>query len=250
MTDLFWKKLNIFEKPFKLSNKYLNAIKYRIYRIQGIFWCKRRETDLKEAIKKITGSNFNISFYEKFQREIAEAERKKNMCPIKMGGEGDLELIYQLCEYIKARKIIETGVAYGWSSLTFLLSIHDREGALLISTDLPYSQETAPYVGYVVPEELHEKWKIIKKPDKEALPEALKIMPEIDMCYYDSDKTYEGRMFAYPLLWEALRKGGIFISDDISDNLAFAKFAKNVNIEPIIVGGGRKYSGVLIKKSN
>lgn len=231
--------------PFK---KFLEGIRNRVDRIIGRIWYSRRCISKDEAIRKIIGNNKYVSFYDRFKYEIKEAELKQKSCLVKMGGAGDLELIFQLCEHIKARKIIETGVAYGWSSLTFLLSIKDRENSLLISTDLPYSEETAPYVGCVVPEYLREKWKIIKKPDREALPEALKVLPEIDMCYYDSDKTYEGRMFAYPLLWNALRKGGIFISDDISDNLAFARFVKGANAEPIVVRGGRKYSGVLIKK--
>ena len=41
------------------------------------------------------------------------------------------------------------------------------------------------------------------------------MVPEIDLCHYDSHKDYDARMWAYPRLWAALRSGGIFISDDI-----------------------------------
>ena len=37
----------------------------------------------------------------------------------KLGGAADLELIYNICNHIKPKLIIETGVAYGWSSVLF-----------------------------------------------------------------------------------------------------------------------------------
>ncbi len=165
-----------------------------------------------------------------------------------MGGGGNLELIYQLTEHLRAIRVIETGVAYGWSSLVFLLSLKNRQNSLLISTDLPYSKKTEPYVGLLVPDNLKDNWKLIKGPAKESLPKALKVVPQIDICHYDSDKTYKGRMFAYPLLWDALRSGGILISDDIGDNLAFNRFAKYVDVKPIIVKKNKGHVGLLLKK--
>ena len=74
-----------------------------------------------------------------------------------------------------------------------------------------------------------------------------------DLCHYDSDKSYVGRMWAYGLLWEALEPGGFFVSDDIGDNDAFRVFAGSVAAEPIVVepgsyDTGAKYVGVLRKK--
>ena len=57
----------------------------------------------------------------------------------------------------RLRRVIETGVAYGWSSLALLLSLKNRNG-LLVSTDLPYAGlDNDPYVGCVVPDELARK---------------------------------------------------------------------------------------------
>ena len=241
------KKISVVINHSHPLGKLLGGIKNRINNIRGELWCMRRAVDNSEAFR-LLGVNPKDNFYKKFNKEIKNAWDVVENCPVKMGGAGDLEIIYQLCKHVNARKVIETGVAYGWSSLVFLLSIKERENSFLVSTDLPYSEETAPYIGCVVPKELHEKWKIIKKADRKALPEALKIIPEIDICHYDSDKTYKGRMFAYPLLWKALRKEGVFISDDIGDNLAFAHFAKHIGNKPIVVKSKGKYIGILIKK--
>ena len=61
-------------------------------------------------------------------------------------------------------------------------------------------------------------------------------------------------MWAYPLMWEKLRNGGILISDDIENNSAFRDFSKKINKKPIVVNFknnnkqiGFQYVGVLIK---
>lgn len=117
---------------------------------------------------------------------------------------------------------------------------------------MPYlKQNNDAYVGCVVPAGLRPHWHIINSADREALPKALRRLPSIDMCHYDSDKSYSGRMWAFPLLWNALRPGGIFISDDIEDNLAFHDFCKQINHMAIIVqndsGSEHKYQGILLK---
>ncbi len=67
------------------------------------------------------------------------------------------------------------------------------------------------------------------------------------MCYYDSDKSYKGRMFAAPLLWNALKKNGIFVADDIDDNYAFRDFCLKIGREPLIAENNGRYVGILIK---
>lgn len=178
------------------------------------------------------------------------AKRLENYSPVKMGGSGNIDLIYELTEWIKATKAIETGIGYGWSSLAFLFSIKKRKNSLLCSTDRPYPRrDNEPYVGIVVPFELRKYWRIIPYSDRKALPRALKIYPEIDICHYDSDKSVRGRLFAYSRLWNALRLGGILISDDIGDNLAFAYFCKVIKGKPIVVKFKARYIGILFKEN-
>ena len=172
-----------------------------------------------------------------------------------MGGPGNIDLLYHLCEYLQVERVIETGVAYGWSSLSILLSLTKRKNTKLISTDMPYpGLNNSEYVGCVIPDPMKEHWELIPEADKIALPKALTKMKKIDLCHYDSDKYYEGRMWAYPILWKALRNGGILISDDIENNMAFIDFSKTLNKNPIVVQFpnknkevGFQYIGVLIK---
>jgi predicted O-methyltransferase YrrM len=210
-------------------------------------WCNACAISTDEALEKTTRLRPSGSLKSQFPDIFKRSEEAAAACPVKMGGAGDLDLLYRLAEFAQARAVIETGVAYGWSSLALLLSLKNRNG-LLVSTDLPYAGlDNDPYVGCVVPDELRENWKLLRGPDRQRVPEAIELAGTLDLCHYDSDKSYSGRMWTYPRLWEALCTGGLFISDDIGDNMGFADFARSVAIEPIVVRSGEKYVGILIK---
>ena len=145
-----------------------------------------------------------------------------------MGGPGHIHLIYDCVRLSKARKIIETGVAYGWSSLAVLKAISQTKEGKLYSVDMPYpAKNNENDVGIVIPQYLKKNWSLIRKPDRPSIMDALnEASGQIDLCHYDSDKSWWGRDFAYPILWNALKSNGIFISDDIQDNLYFSEFVK------------------------
>lgn len=216
-------------------------------------WCEARSTSTEEAVLRITGRGAMESVERLHTEEIAAARRAQRRCPVRMGGAGNLDLIFNLAEYIGAERAVETGVAYGWSSLAILLSLQRRPDARLASIDMPYpDRNNDRYVGCVVPDELRAQWTLIRRADRQGLPLAHKTLSWWDLCHYDSDKSYAGRMWAYPLLWEHLRPGGLFISDDIDDNVGFADFCAAIDIEPVIASTpakqrGRKFIGVLQK---
>ena len=209
-------------------------------------YCKKNSISVKQFLKEL--KIIDLNFKSKFKEELNKAKIRQEECPIKMGGPGDLELLYNICEHYKIENVIETGVAYGWSSFAILLSLEHRNNSKLISIDMPYLfRDNDSYVGYVIPKKLKYKWKLLRYADRQGIPKALKILPKLDMCHYDSDKSYTGRMWAYPKLWNKLKKNGVFISDDIGDNIAFLDFAKKVNKKPYIIKSGNKFVGVLIK---
>ncbi len=211
-------------------------------------WCAERTLDTQTALTQLTGITSFTPVNRLFADQFEKAESIAKACPVEMGGPGDLDLLYWCAEYLKASKVIETGVAYGWSSLAILFSLKNRKDSRLVSTDMPYpNRNNDSYVGCVVPEELRPNWDIMRYADRQALPKALKILGQIDMCHYDSDKSYDGRMWAYPILWNALKPGGFFISDDIGDNVAFRDFASAVKANPIVVSIAEKYIGIMVK---
>lgn len=216
-------------------------------RQEAELWCSQNSIPSEEAIKNLCGTS-KESIEGSFSEIFENANQITSKLPVKMGGGSDINLLYHLSESIKATHVIETGVAHGWSTLAILLSISQRQNYKLISTDMPYAKMgNEDFVGCVIPENLKEYWHLIRLPDKKGLPVALKAFDYIDLCHYDSDKSYKGRTWAYPLLWLKLRPGGIFISDDIGDNIAFREFSEKVKIDPIVVRFKNQFIGVLIK---
>ena len=209
-------------------------------------WAASIAVSQEQAISTLFGLSFQ-EFSSQFPDTFQYSLNRQNTCPIKMGGAGALELIYAACEFSKAKNVIETGVAYGWSSLAALTSLEKRNGTLY-SSDMPYlGQDGDQYVGYVVPENLKKNWELFRFADRESLPKIFEKNKEFDVVHYDSDKAYNGMIWAYGELYNHLRKGGVFISDDINDNAAFQDFCQSKNIQPTIISFEEKVIGVILK---
>ncbi|HSM96190.1 MAG TPA: class I SAM-dependent methyltransferase [Rhizomicrobium sp.] len=166
-----------------------------------------------------------------------------------LAGSSDLRLAYSAAVGIGARDILETGVALGWSSLAFLKATERTHGRL-VSVDLPYPFLIGrSWVGAAVPDELRARWTLLRHSDRRGIPKALRLSDGYDLIHYDSDKTQEGRRWAYPRLWRALRPGGLLISDDVGDNGIWAEFCESIGVPLIVVRRQRAYSG-LARKPN
>ena len=223
-------------------------------RDQAIQWCRSVSTDTEAALATLVGGAGFSSPSPAYAEKMAAAEARASARGVELPGAANLELLRAMTDHIAATRVIETGVGAGWSSLVFLMSLEARQGARLVSTDMPYpgsSHALEDSVGCVVPLELRDMWTLLRYPDRGALPRAMALLPTIDLCHYDSDKSSEGRRWAYPKLWSALRPGGIFVSDDIEDNTAFEEFAEAVGVPPVVVRSparkGEKFVGVLVK---
>lgn len=209
-------------------------------------WAAQKEVSQKEAVFMLFGLDID-AFRSDYADVLKTAEQRERECPVKMGGPGALELLYYACEFTDAKHVVETGVAYGWSSLASLLSLSKR-GGTLYSSDMPYlAQDGDQYVGCVVPQNLKTGWKLFRFADKESLPKIFAENAVFDVLHYDSDKSYNGRMWAYEELYRHLKKGGVFISDDIGDNSAYQDFCEKNKIETTVIGYEGKYIGVFVK---
>jgi len=198
--------------------------------------CEKLAVSEKDGFHKMFPDKDYVEISQIHSSAVREAEETIRLKDFNWGGQGNMSLNYNLAEAAKARNILETGVAYGWSSLSFLLSLENRNVGLLVSVDMPFfGVEDEAEVGCAVPEKLKSRWSLISLPDKDGLPKVFKQMPSIDICHYDSDKSYYGKKWAFPKIWKHLKKDGLLISDDISDNMAFFEFAESVSSRPIVI---------------
>jgi predicted O-methyltransferase YrrM len=180
---------------------------------------------------------------------VEEGEARARRSAVAMGGPGDLSLLHAVTALTGAKTAVETGVAYGWSSLAILSAMAKKGGGRLLSVDMPYPKmDNEAFVGIVVPERLRTGWTLVREPDRNGLRRAIRLAGgPLDLAHYDSDKSYYGRQFAFPLIWDALRPGGVFISDDIQDNLAFAEFVDQKGVPFAVTESGGKYVGICVK---
>ena len=150
---------------------------------------------------------------------IAEGQKLARKSMIKMGGPGDLDLLFDTVRLTNATKVIETGVAYGWSSLAILHAMSLNKNGALISVDMPYPKMgNEPYVGIVLPDKLKENWHLIREPDRSGLKKAIRLSKgSIDLCHYDSDKKVGG---AGPML---IHCSGVLLSQVVYSYLTIFK---------------------------
>jgi hypothetical protein len=214
----------------------------------ALAWGRARTRSPEDALRTLLGPGEYPSPRSLYPEVFAAAQAVVDESEILLGGAANLELLFHLVRGLGARRVVETGVAYGWSSLTILLAQEALGGGSLVSTDMPYPRlHSEDQGGGVVPERLRSSWTVIRRPDRPALPRALRRIGHVDLAHYDSDKTYAGQSWAFRHLWAALASGGVLIADDINYQSAFRDFSTTTGVEPIVVDGQGKLIGVLQK---
>ena len=212
-------------------------------------WAADRAIPIDAALRRLGALGAQAQLHPPLDPSLLrEAEARAATSKVAMGGPGDLELIYQAILATRARRVVETGVAYGWSSLAALAALEKTDGQLA-SVDMPYPKAgNEPFVGIAVPDRLRSRWTLIREPDRNGIRRALAhFNGVVDLAHFDSDKSYDGRLYAYALLWRALSPGGLLISDDIQDNFGFRDFCAQNAVEAVVTQSGGKFVGVLKK---
>ena len=156
------------------------------------------------------------------------------------------QILYFLVRKLKPKLVVETGVAAGKSTGFILQALKDNNKGNLYSIDQPFQWyiygshklhlDSLPFgklSGYLVPEDLKKRWKLILGTSYEKLPILLRNLGKIDMFFHDSEHTDKAMMFEYTRSWPFISSGGILVSDDISFTKAFHAFSKKKKREPI-----------------
>ena len=138
--------------------------------------------------------------------------------------------LYIMTRILKPEIVIETGVFEGHSSVSILLAMEKNEAGLLYSIDLPSpSLPPGKEPGWIVPEHLRVKWDLRPGKSTDLLPDLLSKIKEVDIFLHDSDHSYENMSWEFRTAWPYIRKDGLLLSHDVSQNAAFKEFAKNAS---------------------
>jgi Methyltransferase domain len=172
-------------------------------------------------------------FWELWPRVIRDLEAKG----IRAGPEsfqtwndGDAGLarsIWCLMRHLKAKKVVETGVAHGVTSRCILEALEKNRGGHLWSVDLPpLERQWRVEVGAAVGERFGDSWTYIKGSSRRRLPELLGQLGQIDLFIHDSMHSERNVRFELDLAWRALRPNGALVVDDVDANWGFRSFTQ------------------------
>lgn len=145
---------------------------------------------------------------------------------------GRSPILYVICRVLRPRIVLETGVASGVSSTYILHALDRNKLGTLYSVDFPTSTDGLSS-GWLVPDCLRNRWRLILGKSSEKLPVLLDELPKVDVFLHDSDHSYENMMFEFRTVWPYIREGGLLLSDDTHMNRSFFDFAHEVNRKPI-----------------
>lgn len=162
---------------------------------------------------------------------------KKNIFDLSMVCKLRAPALYVLCRIIRPVTIVETGVAEGFSSSFILQALENSQNGHLYSIDLPNQPgeelSEGKYTGWLVPEELKNRWSLMLGSSKEKLPLLLEGLKCIDIFYHDSEHSYQNMLFEFKTVWKYVKIGGFLCVDDITENNAFDEFSREVNCKKI-----------------
>ena len=125
--------------------------------------------------------------------------------------------------------VLETGVAYGVTSAFIVQALEVNRRGTLISVDLPpLGKDADRHVGAFIPQELRDRWHLLRGPAKRILPNLVTSIKEVDVFVHDSLHTYRHMNFEFETAWPYVRPGGAVVADNVDLNDAFRNFTTSV----------------------
>ncbi|BFI74536.1 class I SAM-dependent methyltransferase [Sulfurisphaera ohwakuensis] len=190
---------------------------------------------------------FNVDFSNYFK----EAEELNTQIEKKLGSSfpyaltSDKRLIlYAIVKYMNPNVVIETGVGPG-ASTTIILSALER--GILYSVDIREILENNMPVGFLVPNNLRNKWKLYIGPSREVLPRIFREVNQIDIFFHDSEHSYDNVMFELDEAWNHLREEGVILIDNLDFTEAPYHFVKQKGVKLYKLSERAGGLGIIIK---
>ena len=132
--------------------------------------------------------------------------------------------------------IAETGVGPG-STTTAILEASRAFRGKLFSFDLgiKYGESEDRPVGFIVPEDLKDRWTLVLGDTRETLSGKLSYFGPFDVFFHDSEHTYDHVTFELETAYANLRKKFLIVVDNFDWTEAPADFAKKYDLNLINV---------------
>jgi hypothetical protein len=93
-----------------------------------------------------------------------------------------------------------------------------------IGLDDPQYLPAGKSLGWIVPQELQSRWKLLIGDSRTILPVLLDEIRSTDIFIHDRLHTYEHMLWEFRMAYQHLRPGGLLFSDDAQWDSAFHDF--------------------------
>jgi hypothetical protein len=123
-----------------------------------------------------------------------------------------INLFYAIIRCLRPKLIIETGVAYGFSSMIILLALKHNEFGNLISIDYPLRDivKMNHLPGWLVPDTLRDRWSLKVGRSENYLPNLVSdYNKSIDLFNHDSSHKYDHMLWEYGTVWDGISDNGL-----------------------------------------
>ncbi len=201
----------------------------RTDRESSVDWCRAHAEDPAAWAKSIDAEGW--AHATAFAADhVAHARNLLTGAAGSLGGGAFPALLYFLVRQRRPSHVVETGVAAGHSSRAILRALAANHHGHLWSSDLPYFtlSDAEQLIGVLVENPLKERWTLMTEGDRRCLPAIVSKAAPIDMLHYDSDKSREGRSFAWSVVAPHLSPDALVLFDDIQDNGHFRDLTRTV----------------------
>jgi predicted O-methyltransferase YrrM len=160
-----------------------------------------------------------------------------------------------LTRHMRPARVVETGVARGFTSRVVLEALARNEAGHLWSIDLPplLEHDLATQTAAAVPNRLRDGWTLIRGSSRRRLPGIIRSLRQIDLFIHDSMHTTRNVTFELAVLWPALRPGGAVLIDDVHANAGTASFLRDHPETAAVISSAadrRALIGLLVKPAS
>lgn len=218
----------------------------RKLRPEAVSWCRAHHEEFASFAGSVNSGLFRETqqFIEYLRARAQGIERTRGT---PLWGGAHFALLYFLARLSHPVTVVETGVAFGWSSAAILAALDVNGGGELFSSDFPSIYEKNPEsdIGLLVDTPLRKRWHLLLDGDRRNLKRIISTVSRIDFLHYDSDKSYTGREFAISVVKQKLSPNGILVFDDIGDNVHFRNYVIAHRAKFHVFEAANRYVGVI-----
>ena len=188
------------------------------------------------------------SSYDAYQREWQDVEGNLNRSSTSgIPAEYDVEvstaqLLYTLVRWRRPQRVLETGIARGFSTFALLSAVKANGAGTVHSCDVD------PAAGEFVTEDLQSRWVRHVIDGREAgksFSSVIEEMDSVDFFFHDSNHRKQWMEFEFRTVLPKMSRGGILGSDDVDLNRAFLGILPTCS-KSVIVLDARKASAFAV----